>query len=313
MNIGIDVMGGDFAPEAVFAGLATALPTLPPTCLLWLFGTPEALQAGCATHGLPAARVRTMPAPQVVPMGEHATKALKDYPESSIMLGMKALAMGHIDAFASAGNTGAMYVAGLMAVKPQEGITRPAISTLVPKTSGGRGLLLDVGANADCKPEHLVQFAYQGIQYATQVLQIVQPKVALMNIGEEAEKGNALTQAAHKLLTDDSAIHFVGNIEGRDLFNDKADVIVCDGFVGNIILKEAESFYDLLKMRHVEDDYFEFFNYENYGGSPILGLNKPVIVGHGISSPKAITNMILHAARIVQARIGQAAVAVPVV
>jgi len=209
------------------------------------------------------------------------------------------LAKGKIDAFAGAGNTGAMYVAGVMAVKMEPGITRPTISTVVPKLNGSRGIMLDVGANADCKPDHLVQFARQGVQYAQKVLHIASPKVALMSIGEEAEKGNILVQTTHKMLAEDPEINFVGNIEGRDMFNDKADVIVCDGFVGNIILKEAESFYELLRERKVEDPYFELFNYERYGGTPILGLNKPVIIGHGISSPLAIKNMLLHAAEIV--------------
>jgi glycerol-3-phosphate acyltransferase PlsX len=188
-----------------------------------------------------------------------------------------------------------MLVGAMMSIKSIPGVVRPSIASLIPKLNGGYGIILDVGANADCRPDSLVQFAILGSMYATEILGIENPKVGLLSIGEEDEKGNLTTLAANNLFRDNESINFYGNIEGRDLFNDKVDVIVCDGFVGNIVLKMAESFYDLVKNRKIEDEFFNEFNYEKYGGSPILGLNKPVIIGHGISNDIAIKNMIAHA------------------
>jgi glycerol-3-phosphate acyltransferase PlsX len=210
-----------------------------------------------------------------------------------------------IDAFASAGNTGAMLVGSMFSVKSIPGIMRPAISTLVPKENGGWGLILDVGVNADCKPEVLNQFAMLGSLYAQHVLHMNNPKVGLMNIGEEEEKGNLLTKETHQLLKESKEIHFIGNVEGRDLFNDKADVIVCDGFTGNVLLKLAESFYGLIKKNDLHSDYFDRFNYENYGGTPILGVNSTVIIAHGISKAKAIKNMILLSREVVEVRLAE--------
>jgi glycerol-3-phosphate acyltransferase PlsX len=180
----------------------------------------------------------------------------------------------------------------VFSVKPVAGVIRPAVATNVPKLKSGFGIMLDVGANADCKPEVLAQFGILGSLYAEHVYHMHNPKVALMNIGEEEEKGNVLTQATFPLLQKTN-LNFVGNIEGRDLFNDKADVIVCDGFTGNVMLKLAETFYILTQKKGFKDEFFDRFNYEQYGGSPILGVNAPVLIGHGISSPEAIKNMVL--------------------
>jgi glycerol-3-phosphate acyltransferase PlsX len=185
-----------------------------------------------------------------------------------------------------------MLVGAVFSVKTIPGIIRPCLSTMVPKLKGGTGLMLDVGANADCKPDVLLQFGVLGSMYAEHIMQIEKPKVALMNIGEEDEKGNILSMATFPLMKESNLFNFVGNIEGRDLFNDKADVIVCDGFTGNIMLKLAESFYVLTIKKGLKDEFFDRFNYENYGGSPVLGVNAPVIIGHGISSPEAVKNMI---------------------
>lgn len=174
---------------------------------------------------------------------------------------------GEIDSFASAGNTGAMLVGALFSVKAVPGILRPAIATNVPKLKGGSGLLLDVGANADCKPEMLNQFAILGSLYIEHVLGIKSPKVGLVNIGEEEEKGNILTTTTYPLLKNNSQLNFIGNIEGRDLFTDLADVMVCDGFTGNVILKMAESFYVVTKKKKINDEFFDRFNYEQYGGT----------------------------------------------
>jgi glycerol-3-phosphate acyltransferase PlsX len=240
---------------------------------------------------------------EVIGMGEHPTKAIVQKPNSSISVGFNMLKEGTIDSFASAGNTGAMLVGALFSVKAIPGVLRPAISTVIPKVKGGFGIMLDAGANADCKPEHLLQFGIMGSLYSKYVYQIEQPKVGLMNLGEEEEKGNILTQATHPLLKSSDQLNFIGNIEGRDLFNDKADVIVCDGFTGNVVLKLAESFYVLTLKKGLKDEFFDRFNYEQYGGSPILGVNAPVIIGHGISSPEAIKNMVLLSKDMVETKI----------
>jgi glycerol-3-phosphate acyltransferase PlsX len=225
-------------------------------------------------------------------MGEHPTKAILQKPNSSIAVGFQLLKEGKLDSFASAGNSGAMLVGAVFSVKTIPGIIRPCLCTIVPKLKGGTGLLLDVGANADCKPDILLQFGILGNLYAENIMQIDNPKVALMNIGEEDEKGNTLSLATFPLMKETALFNFVGNVEGRDLFNDKADVLVCDGFTGNIILKLAESFYVITIKKGLKDEFFDRFNYENYGGSPVLGVNAPVVIGHGISSPLAVKNMI---------------------
>jgi len=171
-------------------------------------------------------------------------------------------------------------------------VIRPTISTIIPKENGGTGLLLDVGLNADCKPEQLNQFAIMGSVYAQLVLDIEKPRVGLINVGEEEGKGNLLAQATYPLLKENKHIHFIGNIEGRDVLMDKADVMVCEGFTGNIILKMAESLYEIGQRKKLEDEYFDRFNFEIYGGTPVLGVAKPVIIGHGISGARAFMNMI---------------------
>jgi len=242
-------------------------------------------------------------ATQVIEMSEHATRALKKKPDNSISVGFKALKTGEIDVLASAGNSGAMLVGSMFSVGPVSGVIRPCITSVLPKENGSVGLILDVGVNADCKPDVLYQFAILGSLFAELVYQIKSPKVGLLNIGEEKEKGNLLTQATHLLLEGADEVNFIGNVEGRDLFNDKADVIICDGFTGNVVLKQAESFYELIAKRGSLDDYFSRFNYENYGGTPVLGVNGNVLIGHGISSPKAIKNMILLGRDLVNAKL----------
>ena len=194
-----------------------------------------------------------------------------------------------------------MMIGSMYSVKSIPGIIRPCITSVLPKENGGVNLILDVGVNADCKPDVLYQFGIVGSVYAQNVLGMESPRVGLLNIGEESEKGNLLTQASNSLMSDSKDFNFIGNIEGRDLFDDKCDVIVCDGFTGNVVLKEAEAFYYLMKKRGMLDDYFSRFNYEIYGGSPILGINSNVVVGHGISNDQAIKNMIMLTAECVEA------------
>ncbi len=228
-----------------------------------------------------------------IAMNEHATKAIRKKPNNSISVGFEALKNGEIDVFSSAGNSGAMLVGSMFSVGPIKGVIRPCITSVLPKENGSVGLILDVGVNADCKPDVLFQFAILGSLFAENVYGLKNPKVGLLNIGEEKGKGNLLTQAAFQLLEDNDDINFIGNVEGRDLFNEKADVIVCDGFTGNVVLKQAESFFTILAKRNLLDNYFKRFNYENYGGTPVLGVSGNVLIGHGISNDKAIKNMIL--------------------
>lgn len=300
MNIGLDMMGGDLAPLEAVKGVLQYLQSSSAPATLFLIGDETAIQALLAEHAVPAEHLRVIPAEQVIGMHEHPTKALKEKQKSSIAIGFHLLATGKMDAFISAGNTGAMLVGALFSIKALEGVIRPTISSIIPKENGATGLLVDVGLNADCKPEQLNQFAIMGSVYAQQILGISNPRVGLINVGEEEGKGNMLAQATFPLLKENKHVNFIGNIEGRDVLLDKADVMVCEGFTGNIILKLAESLYDISIEKKIPDPYFERFNFENYGGTPVLGVAKPVIIGHGISKAKAFMNMILVAEKMIE-------------
>ncbi len=292
MTICLDMMGGDFAPIEAVKGIQLYLSQTTSPALLFLTGDEAIIQPLLDEYQIPADSYKIIHAPQVIGYHEHPTKALKEKPQSSISVGFHLLASGKTDAFISAGNTGAMLVGSLFSIKPIEGVIRPTISTVIPKENGGTGLLLDVGLNADCKPENLNQFAVLGSLYAKHILGYEDPRVALLNIGEEEGKGNLLAQATYPLLKENQDIHFVGNVEGRDILLDKADVMVCDGFTGNVVLKMAESFHDITTRKNIQHEYFDRFDYENYGGTPVLGVSKPVIIGHGISHARAFSNMI---------------------
>ena len=296
-------MGGDFAPQATLQGAIEAKNSLDSTIEIVLIGDEDLARKWLDNHGVDPNKFSFLNSSQVIEMSEHATRALKKKPDNSISVGFKALKTGEIDVLASAGNSGAMLVGSMFSVGPVSGVIRPCITSVLPKENGSVGLILDVGVNADCKPDVLYQFAILGSLFAELVYQIKSPKVGLLNIGEEKEKGNLLTQATHLLLEGADEVNFIGNVEGRDLFNDKADVIICDGFTGNVVLKQAESFYELIAKRGSLDDYFSRFNYENYGGTPVLGVNGNVLIGHGISSPKAIKNMILLGRDLVNAKL----------
>jgi glycerol-3-phosphate acyltransferase PlsX len=293
MKIGLDIMGGDYAPKATVLGAIAAYNSLAEGQKLVLIGDQATALSILQENNFDAANFEFVNTTEVIGMGEHPTKAIVQKPDSSISVGFQLLKDGKIDAFSSAGNTGAMLVGSMFSVKTIPGVLRPCMTTIVPKLKGGLGILLDVGANADCKPEMLLQFGVLGSLFAQAVYGLTDPKVALMNIGEEEEKGNILCLATYPLMKETSLFNFVGNVEGRDLFGSAADVFVCDGFTGNIILKMAESFYVVTLKKGLKDEFFDRFNYEQYGGSPILGVNAPVVVGHGISSPEAIKNMVL--------------------
>lgn len=305
MKIGIDIMGGDFAPLEAIKGIQKYLQEKENKAHLYLLGDGDTIKEFVDEHSIPPGDYTIVHAPQVIGMHEHPTKALKEKQKSSIAVGFHLLANNQIDAFISAGNTGAMLVGSLYSLKPIEGVIRPTISTIIPKEDGGTGLLLDVGLNSDCKPEQLNQFAVMGSVYAQNIFGIEDPKVALLNIGEEEGKGNLLAQATYPILKENKHINFTGNIEGRDLLLDKADVMVCDGFTGNIILKLAESLFEITQRKNIQHEYFDRFNFENYGGTPVLGISKPVIIGHGISKTKSFKNMILVAQKMIEKDIMQ--------
>ncbi|MBO9638064.1 phosphate acyltransferase PlsX [Siphonobacter aquaeclarae] len=302
MKIAVDAMGGDFAPHAIVEGALLVSPELPEQVTVVLVGDQAAIQEVLGDRPLPG-NIEIVHTSEVILMGEHPTKALAQKPNSSISVGFRLLKEQAIDVFCSAGNTGAMHVGALFSVKSVEGIMRPAIVGFAPQVSGQFAVLLDIGANADCKPEMLDQFGEIGSIYAKYTLGIPNPRVALINIGEEEQKGSLVVQAAYQLMKVNKKYNFVGNLEGKDFFTDKTDVIVCDGFTGNVILKMAESVYEILKSRGVNDEFLSHMNYEAIGGSPILGLNGNVMIAHGISSPLAIKNMILLAKRQVESEV----------
>lgn len=300
MNIGIDMMGGDYAPDKAAEGVKKFLEKHSFDGKLVLIGNRDAINHCEVQVGSFGDKIEIVPATRVIEMEEHPTKALKEKPDSSIAIGFSLLAQSKIDAFISAGNTGAMMVGAMYTIKSIKGVLRPAIGAYLPQENGTLSLLVDVGLNADCRAEHLVQFAVLGSLYSEHILNISGPRVALLNVGEEEGKGNLLCQAAYPLLKENKLIRFVGNAEGRDLLKDKADVYVCEGFTGNVLLKFAESFYDLFQKRNIRDDYLARFNFEMYGGVPVLGVNKPVIIGHGISGADAFCNMIDTAKRMLE-------------
>ncbi|MFC2103812.1 phosphate acyltransferase [Bacteroidota bacterium] len=301
MRIGIDIMGGDFAPEATVLGAILAHKEMSSEDRIVLIGNQENALEILNRENVNPDNFDIVHASEVIEMHDHPAKAFTKKPDSSISKGFVLLAMDKIDGFASAGSTGAMLVGAMYSVKSIPGVIRPVITASVPKPDGTYSIILDVGINPDTKPDVLYQYGILGSIYAEHVHGIKNPKIGLMNIGSEEEKGNLVTKSAHELMKDSSDFNFIGNIEANELFSEgKADVIVCDGFVGNVILKEAEAFYTLYRKRGLKDEFFDKFNFENYGGTPILGVNKNIVIGHGISNDVAIKNMILHTKEVVE-------------
>jgi len=300
MKIALDMMGGDFAPLEAVKGIADYIQNKNADTSLILIGDETAIKELLKKHNIPNDSFQIIHASQIIEMHEHPTKALKEKKQSSIAIGFHLLATDKADAFISAGNTGAMMVGALYSIKAIEGVLRPTIGAYLPREDGKLGLLVDVGLNADCKPENLSQFALLGSLFAKHILNFENPRVALINLGEEEGKGNILAQAAYPLLQENKLINFIGNIEGRHLLSGKAEVMVCEGFTGNVLLKFAESIYNIVKSRNIYDEYFNRFNFEIYGGVPVLGVNKPVIIGHGISHATAFKNMIVMAEKMLE-------------
>ncbi len=291
MRIGVDAMGGDFAPLEAIKGSVLAKSAFPDVEIV-LYGDKQVIDTVAQDESLDLSGIEIVHCSEVIEMSEHPVKAIASKRDSSIFKGFLDLASKKTDAFTSAGNTGAMLVGSIQILKPIPGVERPCLIAGVPKPSGNHGVILDVGANSDTKAEHLQQFAILGSVYAKSILKMDTPKVGLLNIGEEEEKGSILTKAAHQLLKSTENINFVGNVEGRKVFDDEADVLVCDGFTGNVVLKVIEGFYYHLAVRGVNDDFMNLLNFKHHGGGLVLGVNAPVVVGHGISKASTIVKMI---------------------
>ncbi len=290
-KIGIDAMGGDYAPLEAIRGASLSKNAFPDVQIV-LYGDEKIIVDIAHSDQQSLEGIEIVHCSETIEMGEHPVKAIASKRDSSIFRGFVDLAQNSIQGFLSAGNTGAMLVGSIQILKAIEGVDRPSLLTTVPKPSGNKGIVLDVGANADNKPEHLQQFALLGSIYAEAILKRENPKVGLVNIGEEDEKGSILSRAANQLLRNTQQISFIGNIEGREIFSDKHDVLVCDGFTGNVMVKIIEGFYYTLHKRGVQDDFLDTLNFKNHGGGLILGVKAPVVVGHGISKASTFVKMV---------------------
>jgi glycerol-3-phosphate acyltransferase PlsX len=318
-------MGGDKAPEAVVEGAVQALRQADDELSVLLVGPEDQIRDGLASRSdVPEEGLGVIDAPEVIGMGEAPSTAVKQKTNSSIHRGLAAHHDGHADVFVSAGNTGAIMAASMFILQRIPGVERPSVAGFFP-TLKGSSVVLDIGSNVDCKPAHLLQFARMGTVYARQVLKTDPPSVGLLNIGEEPGKGNEQVKAAHDLLQDADDVHFIGNVEGGDLLFYAADIIICDGFVGNVLLKFGESMATVLSdmcqqemedqgltpdqktlVTGVLDEVREGFDPEEQGGAPLLGVNGNVIVGHGRSSADAIAQMIRSARTLATENVAQA-------
>lgn len=310
MRIALDAMGSDRAPTIEVAGAIAALQTLDHDFQLVLVGDRDRIEGALALHPeAPRHRLEVVHAPDRIEMGESPATAVRRKPQSSIVVGLNLHKQREVDAFISAGSTGAVLAGSLVILRPLPGVDRPTVGAILP-TSQGYTLMLDAGANIETRPHQLLQFAHLGAIYAHDSMGIELPRVGLLNIGEEPEKGDELSVQTHQLLRD-SSLNFVGNIEGRDIIGHKCDVLVTDGFVGNVLLKFYESvagfILELLdrEVREVGaqvdmERVTRVLDYTEYGGAPLLGVNGVVIVCHGGSPPKAITNAIGVAVRAVE-------------
>ena len=302
MKIGLDVMGGDFAPNATLHGAIMAFKELPSTDRIVLIGDKDIILSFLKEENISASAFDIVDAPDTIEMDESPTKALVNKPNSSISAGFRMLKHKEIQSFASAGSSGAMLVGAIYSVGNIQGIIRPSSPAYIAKENGGISILIDVGTNPDAKPDVMYQFGLLGSLFAEHVFHIKNPRVGLLNIGSEEKKGSLTAQSAFQLMKESKDFNFIGNVEGRELFRDNVDVMVCDGFVGNIVLKQIEALYRVLIKRGIKDTYLDRFNYEIYGGTPILGINGNVIVGHGISNSTAVKNMILSSRNLNEAK-----------
>lgn len=313
-------MGGDFAPEVAIEGAVMSLKLLNKESRIVLYGDETRIRELIKKHGANESDFDIVATTQVIEMGDHPAKAFIAKRDSSMTRGFNDLAEGKIDGFASAGSTGAMMVGSMQVIKPIEGVIRPVLATLIPTISTEKGIqravLMDVGLNVDAKPEVLAQYGLLGSIYAKSALNMNNPRVALLNIGEEEGKGNAQAKATYDLMKADKRYNFVGNVEASYIFTGKiGDVVVADAFVGNSLLKMGESLYRInfrlgggkprlkLMLRSLlgrivpklywQYDFWDSMNAESVGGLQVMGINAPVMIGHGSSSARAICSMIL--------------------
>ncbi len=312
INIAIDIMGSDFAPESEIVGALEFLnENKDKSIKLFFVGEEELIKSEIEKHpSIKNFKFEIVNATQVITMGDDATAGVKSKKNSSISIGLDLLKDSKVNAFISAGNTGAILSTSTLKLGRIKGVSRPTIGSFFPTLKENPTLLLDVGANSEVKPQFLYEFAVMGQVYLSEMYNIKNPSIGLLNIGEEEKKGTETVQEAYKLLKE-SNLNFIGNVEGRDIFPGAADIVVCDGFVGNIVLKFAESFMGFFKetlkiyanqsplkkikvglMAPTIKDVFRGFDYQDHGGVPLLGVNGVVIIGHGKSSPKAIKNML---------------------
>lgn len=323
IRIAVDAMGGDFAPLNEVSGAIIAAEEKPELLEIILVGKENSVKEEIAKHKVSLKNISVVNADEVVTMEDSPTDSLKTKPNSSLSVGLNLMKEKKADAFVSVGNTGAVMTASILKLGRLQGVGRPTIGSLFP-TDFGKTMVFDVGASVDCKPNHLVEFALMGSIYMKYIYNVENPKVGLLSVGEEKSKGDALTIETHALL-EKSNLNFAGNVEGRDVLRGKADVIVCDGFVGNVILKFAESVLDVMKNKfrsYSEKSFFKKiwvgmmygtlknvvlkdFDYQEYGGVPLLGVDGVTIIGHGKSSPIAIKNMIYKAEEMVSRKVNE--------
>jgi len=306
MKIGLDVMGGDFAPDAIIEGAVDAVKFLSDNEKIVLIGDERSIYRKLNEMQVEPSLFEIVPAVQVIEMGDHPAKAFSQKKNSSISIGYGMLKTGSLDGFCSAGNTGAMLVGASYTVNVIPGVLRPALATILPCVDNRDSVILDVGLNPDCKPDVLLQYGVLGSIYAKHVLGRENPSVGLLNIGEEETKGTSAIKAAYELMKEYPGLNFAGNIEGNSIFMESmTDVVVCDGFVGNVILKMGEAFYNIYKIRNLSDSYFDRLDWENTGGTPIIGINANVVIGHGIAKRRAVKSMILQTRGVVNANLAQ--------
>ena len=322
MRLAIDVMGGDHAPEAVMEGVQLALAQLPAETELLLFGDADAIQGQMERLSLSDTRLKLVPTTQLIGCDEQPTAAIRTKKDSSLVRAIRSVADGECDCVLSAGSSGALLAGATLLIRRQKGVKRPALAPLLPTVTGGQVMLLDAGANADCKPEYLLQFAYMGKAYMEQVQELPAPRIALLNNGTEAEKGSELSKAAYGLLSKATDLNFVGNCEARELMSGDYDVIVTDGFSGNVLLKSTEgtakAVTTLLKEELLGSTRTKLgallakpafkrlkkrMDYTEVGGAALLGVNGGVIKAHGSSNGNAFFNAILQAERLVSRQV----------
>ena len=312
-------MGGDFAPEVAVEGAVMSLKHIDKDSRIVLYGDEKRIRELLKKNNCAESNFDIVATSEVIEMGDHPAKAFVAKKDSSITVGFRDLAEGKIDGFASAGSTGAMMVGSMQVIKPIEGVIRPVLATLIPTVSAERGIqravLMDVGLNVDAKPEVLAQYGLLGSIYAKSALNMENPRVALLNIGEEEGKGNAQAKATYDLMKADKRYNFVGNVEASYIFTGKiGDVVVADAFVGNSLLKMAEALYRInfklgggkprlknflrpilgriVPKLYFQNDFWDAMNAESVGGLQVMGVNAPVMIGHGSSSARAICSMI---------------------